>query len=171
MVIRQATQFEAPTITQLVQTAFQTAQVSDDKEQTFVLHLRDSDVYLPELELVAEKDGQLIGHIMLTKQLIQTKSGKWQEHILVAPLCVELEHRNQGIGEKLLKVGLEKAKLMGYTAAFLVGNPDYYCRFGFRQTTKFGIHNTNGIPDQFVLGIELVPNALSCQEGTICFSE
>ena len=156
MVIRQATQFEAPTITQLVQTAFQTAQVSDGKEQDFVLRLRDSGAYLPELELVAEKDGQLIGHIMLTKQLIQTKSGKWQEHILVAPLCVELEHRNQGIGEKLLKVGLEKAKLMGYTAAFLVGNPDYYCRFGFRQTTEFGIHNTNGIPDQFVLGIELV---------------
>ena len=64
MTIRQATPEDFDAIYSLVKTAFQTAKVSDGGEQDFVLKLRKGS-YIPELELVAEEDGVLIGHIML----------------------------------------------------------------------------------------------------------
>ena len=63
MTIRQAKPEDFDAIYSLVKTAFQTAKVSDGDEQDFVLKLRKGH-YIPELELVAEEDGVLIGHIM-----------------------------------------------------------------------------------------------------------
>ena len=66
MTIRPAQAGDHSEIYSLVQTAFATAKVSDGTEQGFVLELRRRDTYRPELELVAEENGQLIGHILLT---------------------------------------------------------------------------------------------------------
>lgn len=68
MNIRTALKRDYETIYELVKTAFETAQVSDGTEQDFVLRLRDSSAFLPELEFVAEENGLLIGHILLTRQ-------------------------------------------------------------------------------------------------------
>ena len=75
MTIRQATPKDFDAIYSLVKTAFQTAKVSDGGEQDFVLKLRKGS-YIPELELVAEEDGVLIGHIMLTGASIREALAK-----------------------------------------------------------------------------------------------
>ncbi len=77
MQIRQVNQNDYESIYQLVKEAFQTAKVSDGTEQDFVLKLREENSYIPELELVAEENNQLIGHIMFTKQTIKTTSGDY----------------------------------------------------------------------------------------------
>ena len=66
MTIRPAQAGDYSEIYSLVQTAFATAKVSDGTEQDFVLELRRRDTYRPELELAAEENRQLIGHILLT---------------------------------------------------------------------------------------------------------
>ena len=73
MHIRLAQESDYQKIYELVQTAFLTAQVSDGTEQDFVLKLREGDTFIPQLEFVAEDNNELIGHIMMTKQNIQTK--------------------------------------------------------------------------------------------------
>ncbi len=70
-----------------VEEAFKTAEVSDGTEQDFVLELRKSSNYVPELEFTAYDKNILIGHIMLTKQNL--KSNKPVKAILVAPLSVK----------------------------------------------------------------------------------
>lgn len=70
-----------------VEEAFKTAKVSDGTEQNFVLELRKSSNYVPELEFAAYDKNILIGHIMLTKQNL--KSNKPVKAILVAPLSVK----------------------------------------------------------------------------------
>lgn len=80
-------------IYRLVQTAFSTAQVSDGTEQDFVLELRRRPGYIPGLELAAEENGRLVGHIMLTEQAVE---GRQVKALLLAPLCVALEYRNRG---------------------------------------------------------------------------
>ncbi len=70
MIIRRETPEEYGQIYDLVKIAFQTAKVSDGKEQDFVNQLRASGSYVPELALVAEENGKLIGHIMLSKAFI-----------------------------------------------------------------------------------------------------
>jgi putative acetyltransferase len=168
MNIRREIQEDFSGIYELVKVAFQTAQVSNGKEQDFVIQLRNSDNYIPKLALVAEQDGKLIGHIMLTKTFISRDNNKF-ETLLIAPLSVVLEYRNKGVGSELIKEGFKLAKEMGYTSAVLVGNPAYYNRFGFKSTVDFGIKNTNNIPDEYVMACELVPEALAGINGTISF--
>ena len=72
MLLRQEREAEFPAIYDLVKTAFETARVSNGDEQNFVARLRAGGNYIPELALVAEEEGKLIGHIMLTRTFIET---------------------------------------------------------------------------------------------------
>lgn len=166
MKIRTVHKTDYPHIYQFVKTAFSTAEVKDGTEQDFVLQLRAGDTFIPELEFIAEDETGIIGHIMMTQQVIETSDQPFIG-VLVAPLSVEINHRNQGIGQALMKHAFQKAIDLGYTAAFLVGNPAYYQRFGYRQTDEFGIVNQSEIPDQFVLACEIIPDALKNISGKL----
>lgn len=75
-IIRQETEQDHPAIYDLIRTAFETAKVSDGDEQDFAVNLRNnSKLYIPELALVAEEGGKLIGHIMLTNTYITQPDG------------------------------------------------------------------------------------------------
>jgi putative acetyltransferase len=154
----------------LVQKAFQTANVSNGDEQNFVHRLRASDNYLPELALVAEAEGRLLGHIMLTRTFLTTPPGRFPL-LLLGPVAVVLEHRDQGIGMALIETACQRASAVAHQAVILVGDLDFYRRFDFRPAVDFGSRNTNTIPDPFVLVRELAPGALAKLNGTITFQE
>jgi len=165
MLIRRETENDFDSIYDLVKTAFQTAQVSDGKEQDFVLKLRAGRNYMPELALVAEEDGKLVGHIMLTK--IDIVNGERRTGVLLlAPVAVSLEYRGKGVGSKLIVESCRLAERMGFSAVVLVGNPAYYNRFGFKTSSDFGISYAQPIPAQYVMAKELKPGALSGVSGT-----
>lgn len=164
--IRQAEKADFDKIYELVKVSFETAQKSDGNEQNFVNELRKSNRYISHLEFVAEQNNELIGHIMLSNQVVWLEDEKL-EALLLAPICVKMEKRSEKIGAKLIEKSFETAKGMGYTAVFLVGNPDYYCRFGFENVTKYGIRNDSKIPDEYVLGCELVKGTLQNKKGFI----
>ena len=166
MTIRPAQGVDLPAIYTLVQTAFATAKVSDGTEQDFVLELRQRDTYRPELELVAEENRQLIGHILLTP-LPVPGAPQGLQGLMVAPLCVRLEDRGRGLGGQLLQAGGRRAAELGYNALFLVGDPDYYGRYGFQSAVSFGFQNASGVPDQFLLARALRPDALRNVGGTL----
>ena len=119
------TEFEM--IYHFIKEAFETAAVSDGTEQDFVNMLRVSENYIPELALVATDNKQLIGHIMLTKFAFKGM-------LLLAPLTVKLDYRHQGVGTKLVQKAFELAKEMNYTSVVVLGDPDYYGRFGFKPS-------------------------------------
>jgi predicted N-acetyltransferase YhbS len=109
VIIRQEKPSEFQSIYDLVKVAFQTAKVADGNEQDYVDKLHASSNYIPELALVAEEDGKIIGHIMLTKTYVATGNSKF-EALLVAPLFVALEYRKRGIASKLVKESFDLAK-------------------------------------------------------------
>ncbi|GAE83743.1 GNAT family N-acetyltransferase [Bacteroides reticulotermitis] len=164
--IRQETQQDHAEVYQLIKTAFETAKVKDGDEQDFAVKLREGKNFIPELSLVAEDNGKLIGHIMLTKTPVAQSNGERYEALLVAPLSVLLAYRDQGVGASLMKEALRLAADLNYEAAFLTGDPTYYQRFGFQSASKFGI-TCPGIPDQFTLAYEIIPHALNSIQGTI----
>lgn len=166
MQIRQVKKDDYNKIYNLVKTAFETAQKSDGNEQDFVNELRASGNYIPALEFVAEENNELIGHIMLTKQIVSADSGTF-EGLLLAPLCVKFEKRNEKVGTMLIEKSFQTAKKLGYDCVFLVGNPEYYNRFGFLQTTKYEIENASEIPDEYVLVCELTKGALQNKKGFV----
>ena len=166
MEIRQATEADYDGIYMLVEAAFKVAEMPPENEQEFVLNLRKRDSFIPELELVAEDDGELVGHVMLTKQEVKMSRGECRG-LLLAPLCVSPEYRNKGIGAELTYAVIEKARELGYTAVFLVGYPKYYQKLGFREVGELGIENKTGIPDEFVMGREIVEEGLADVEGLV----
>ena len=162
MTIRQAAPKDFDAIYSLVKTAFQTAKVSDGGEQDFVLKLRKR-LYIPELELVAEENGVLIGHIMLTGASIR-KTGGCFDTLILAPLSVALEWRTKGIGAALVREALAKAAALGHSSAVLIGDPAYYKRFGFHSAAPISYP---GVPKEYTLACELMPGALRNISGSI----
>jgi len=165
--IRQENEKDLDAIYQLIRTAFRTANVKDGDEQDFAAGLRNSERYIPELALVAEQQGKLIGHIMLTRNYVTQPDGSKYPALLLAPVSVLLEYRDIGIGSALINESCRLAREMGYKAIFLVGDPAYYSRFGFVQTSTFHIYPAMDIPAQFVQVKELTPGALKGVEGAV----
>ena len=160
--IRQARAADYDSVYAFVKTAFETAKVSDGTEQDFVLDLRKGGS-VPELELLAEENGVLIGHILLTKASIR-RDGTAFDTLLLAPLSVTQDRRQHGIGAALVREALGRAAAMGYASVVLVGDPAYYGRFGFRAAAPVAYP---GVPGEYTLACELVPGALSGVAGDV----
>lgn len=153
-------------IYELVKKAFESAKVSNGDEQNFVDRLRAGSAYVPELALVAEENGRLIGHIMLTEWPLW-QGDESRTMLLLAPLAVALEKRGAGIGAALVSEALNRARSKWYEAVFLVGDPAYYSRFGFKSVSEFEIRPSLDIPLQYVQVFELIPGALGDQAGAV----
>lgn len=166
MIIRPEQPEDFPAIYELVKVAFQTAKVSNGKEQDFVNELRAGGNYIPELALVVEEDGEIIGHILLTRIDITTDSRKI-EALYVAPLSVLLEHRGQGIGSALIEKSFDVGRRLGFKSVILVGDPAYYHRFGFKSAIDFGIKHQHEIPNENVMACELLADGLAGISGSI----
>ena len=83
------------------------------------------------------------------------------------PLYLSLiEYRKMGIGSALMKEGFRIAERMDYTTAFLLGDPDYYRRFGYKLTQLYGIHHES-FPAEYLMAKEIVPGALEGITGVI----
>lgn len=128
---------------ELVKQAFEHAEHTDHNEHNLVNRLRQSPFYLPELALVAETAGIIVGHIMFT----ETRVGDSRQ-LLLAPLSVLPEYQNCGIGSALIKEGHRKAKELGYEYCFLVGHAGYYPRFGYVRASALGVTCSLELPDE-----------------------
>ena len=169
MKIRQAKPEEHPVIYDLIETAFATARVADGTEQDFAANLWNSDAYIPELDLIAEEDGNLVGHVMFTKTTVEQENGSF-EALLLAPVSVLRAFRDQGVGSSMILAGQEKARSMGYKAVFLLGDPAYYNRFGFGPTFHYNIRCSIDLPEDHqenIMVCELVPGALDGVSGIV----
>lgn len=157
-----------PEVYELVETAFESAPHADGDEQDYVQKLRDSPNYISELALVAEGDGELIGHIMLTRLDVDTENGP-RETLLLSPLAVAAPYRSRGVGAALVRESLSRAAALQHRAVLVVGDPDYYPRFGFRCSLDVGIHNRNGFDDRNVMACALAEGGLENLSGSVAF--
>ena len=92
---------------------------------------------LHPLSLVAVRDQAIIGHVLFSKI---TLTGTKTSGLLfgLGPVSVHPEHQRQGIGSALIREGLSMCESSGSLACFVLGNPTYYQRFGFRNAYQVG---------------------------------
>ena len=126
MKIRPETPADLDAIYQLTQRAFAPMPFSDGNEGDCTNALRaDGDL---TISLVAEMDGELIGHIAFSPVTIAGDSDHWYG---LGPVSAAPEKQKSGIGSALINRGLEMIKDLGAKGCVLIGDPNYYCRFGF----------------------------------------
>lgn len=164
--IRQETEKDHPQVFELIKTAFQNEVHTDHREQHLVERLRKSDAFVPELSLVAEKEGQLAGHILLTRIKVNNQE-KAYESLALAPVSVHPSWRKQGIGGDLITRAHEVARQLGFSSVILLGHAGYYPRFGYQRASEFGISLPFDVPDENCMAFELEENALAGVSGTV----
>ena len=150
----------------LIEVSFQAELLSDHREGYLVERLRGSSAFVPELSLVAENDSKVIGHILLTKIIIQNHR-KTYESLALAPVSVLPQYQRMGVGTKLITEAHERAKSLGFKSVVLLGHQDYYPRFGYELTSKYGIKLPFDIPEENCMIIELTEGGLEGVNGKV----
>jgi predicted N-acetyltransferase YhbS len=99
-------------------------------EPVIVALLRHHATYDPDLSLVAELDGHVIGHALFMPYRMQLM-GETIDAVNLAPIAIDPAHQRKGIGAALMNAGHAAARAKGYALSFLLGHPEYYPRFGY----------------------------------------
>jgi putative acetyltransferase len=160
MIIRNETSADIEAISEVAMAAFSTLPVSNQTEQFIIKALRAAGVLT--VSLVAEIDGRVVGHIAFSPVTISDGTSDWYG---LGPVSVLPEHQRQGIGKALVNEGLALLKELGGQGCALVGDPNYYRRFGFQNSQEL-VHE--GVPQEFFLAL---PFTEKVPRGIVMFHE
>jgi predicted N-acetyltransferase YhbS len=131
--------------------------------------LLDDSTARPLLSLVAEEDGQLVGHVLFTAVGVEPGASDVSAQIL-APLGVSKARQRSGVGEALVREGLRQLTDAGFHLVFVLGHPGYYPRFGFRPAGALGLEAPYPIAPENAgawMVAELQSGVLGTVRGTI----
>ena len=160
MIIRNETTSDIGAITKVTIAAFRTLAISNHTEQFIINSLRAADALT--ISLVAEIDGQIVGHVAFSPVTISDGSTDWYG---LGPVSVLPEYQKQGIGKSLINKGLSMLKELDGNGCALVGDPNYYKPLGFRNIPDFVYE---GIPQEFFLALSFTENI---PRGIVVFHE
>lgn len=118
------------------------------------------------LSLVAVIEEQIVGYIAFSPVEIDSNSST--VNILgLAPLAILPPYQRQEIGSKLVEFGLRECQKKGSEAIVVLGTPEFYNRFGFRQASVYQLYSSFDVPPEFFMVKELLPGALVGHTGVI----
>lgn len=147
-------------VERLVREAFYNHYVPGCSEHYLVHVMRDHDDFLPELDFVAEQDGEIVGSIMYTKATLTDAAGAVKDVLTFGPVAVHPRHRRKGYAKELMAHSFERARALGYDAIVILGNPANYVGSGFVSCRRHGVHLEDGNFPAALLVKELVAGAL-----------
>jgi len=131
-----------------------------EAEAQLVDELRHSDGFIPDLSLVAELNGRVVGHVVLSKVKLKTTQGS-SEILALGPMSVVPSQSHRGIGSELIEAAIARAKPLCYPAIVVAGYPEYYLRFGFKPAKDWGVSCNLSIPDDALTAMELKDGILA----------
>jgi putative acetyltransferase len=160
MIIRKETVLDIEAISEVTIAAFQNIAISNHTEQFIINALRNANAMT--ISLVAEVDGQVVGHIAFSPVTISDGIPNW---FGLGPVSVLPKYQKQGIGKSFILKWLFLLKDIGGQGCALVGDPNYYKRFGFNNISDLIYED---IPQEFFLALlfdKIIP------QGTVMFHE
>jgi len=147
LIVRSETDRDVDGIREVNIAAFLGRPYSHQTEHLIVEELRAAGAL--EVSLVAESEGEVVGHIAFSAAEIGGASTGW---FLLGPVAVRPERQGEGIGRALVEGGLDALRARGARGCVLVGDPAFYGRFGFTQCP--GV-TWPGVPEENVLCLVL----------------
>jgi putative acetyltransferase len=160
IVIRSETVTDVSAISEVTVAAFKTLEISNHTEQFIIEALRAAKALT--VSLVAEMDGRVIGHIAFSPVTISDGTRDW---FGLGPVSVSPAYQRQGIGKALIREGLSRLKDIKAQGCCLVGHPDYYRKFGFKNISGL-IYE--GVPTEVFFALSFDGHI---PQGTVTFHE
>ena len=119
----------------------------------------------PIISLVAEDDGEIVGHIMFSPVTLDHRV----EPLIMglAPMAVVPHRQRHGIGSALAEAGIQECRRLGAVGVVVVGHPKFYPRFGFVAASTFGLTCEFEVPDDVFMAVEFVDRAMSATGAKI----
>jgi putative acetyltransferase len=160
IVIRSETDADVSAIPEVTVAAFKTLEISNHTEQFIIAALRVANALT--VSLVAEVNGHVIGHIAFSPLTISDGTRNWYG---LGPVSVLPEYQRQGVGKALIREGLSRLKDMNAQGCCLVGHPDYYRKFGFKNMSGLVLE---GVPKEVFFALSFDGHT---PHGTVAFHE
>jgi putative acetyltransferase len=95
------------------------------------------------ISLVAEADGSVVGHIAISPVSISDGAADW---FGLGPISVKPENQHRGVGAQLIREALQMLRERGASGCVVLGEPEYYGRFGFKADPKLVLR---GVPPEY----------------------
>jgi epoxide hydrolase-like predicted phosphatase len=134
-------------------------------EADLVESLRASGELVPELCLVAERGGEVIGHIAFSRARLDSGDVV----LALAPVGVLPEHQGAGAGSALNRAALERAAATELPLVVVLGHAGYYPRFGFEPAEPLGVRAPFDVPDENWMALRL-PAYRPSARGTLRYA-
>lgn len=154
LIIRRETPADYEAVERLTREAFWNVYRPGCTEHYVVHVLRRDPDFVPELDLVLEQDGQLIGHILYMRAKITADDGREIPMMTFGPISIHPAFQRKGLGKRLLEASMAKAAALGAGVLCIEGNIAFYGKSGFVVAGTRGIRY-HGAPEQ-----EIVPYVL-----------
>lgn len=162
MIIRAATHADTDALLEVEREAF-----GGPDEAALVVALMAGNAFLPTLSLIAEEDGQVVGHVLFTIAYAGDTRA-----VLLAPLAVAPDRQRDGVGSALVRAGFAEAERLGFGLALVLGYPEYYPRFGFEPAEPHGITPPYPVePSEAWMVVELIGGTLETACGAVRVAE
>lgn len=160
--IRNTTDMDLDDILRINRAAF-----GQDEEANLVLDLLQDDSARPLVSLLAFDGDMAVGHVLFTRVGIGDDG---PPAAILAPMAVVPDQQKRGIGDRLIRAGLEQLKASEVELVFVLGWPDYYPRHGFKPAGERGFDAPYPIPVEVAgawMVLELKPGVIETTGGTI----
>jgi putative acetyltransferase len=159
VIIRDETPADWPQIDLLLDRAF-----GGRYESGLVARLREA--ALVAIAMVAEDERQIVGHVVLSRLAAQVDD-RFVRALALAPMAVRLDRQRRRVGTRLLATALERCRVDGAEAIFVLGHPAYYARFGFAAGVTAKITAPFAGPN--FMALELMPGSLTGVAGKVVY--
>jgi putative acetyltransferase len=159
VIIREEAPADRPEVDVLLRDAF-----GGDDEAKLVSRLREDGAI--GAALVAEADGHVVGHLVLS-WLPAQMDGRPVRAVALAPMAVRPGHQRRGVGSRLVGAAIAQARQIGARAIVVLGHPAYYPRFGFSADLAAKLAAPFSGPA--FMALELVPGALTGASGSVVY--
>lgn len=138
-------------------------------EAKLVDALRASDAWMPELSIVAEYGGEIVGYALLTR--VRVDPARFPA-VALGPVAVRPRRQRHGFGAEVVQAALDAAVELGERLVVVLGSPAYYRRFGFHPASRLGLTSPwSGLGDPWQAQVlaESVSGAPAPPSGEVIF--
>jgi putative acetyltransferase len=126
-------------VARVLAAAFARPDVASPPEVGLVEELRHSDAWIPELAMVAEYGGEVVGYALLSRVRVRSDGAATAPVLALGPVAVAPHRQRIGHGTAVVQAALDAATELGEQLVVVLGDPAFYRRFGFTRADRMGL--------------------------------